>query len=81
MVPVCANAGFQAKIQYWGANHGKNQFPPAPERWFTSIKLEITLYERMEFEPENRPIDLPYSDIDIVLNELTSAFKKYLIIA
>lgn len=64
VVPVCANAGFQAKIQYWGANHGKNQFPPAPERWLTSIKLEITLYERMEFEPENLPIDHPYSDID-----------------
>ena len=57
-------AGFQVKIQYWGANHGKNQFPPAPERWLTSIKLEINLYERMEFEPENRPIDHPYSDID-----------------
>lgn len=58
--------GYQAKIQYWGANHGKNQPPPAPQRWLTSIKVEITLYERMEFEAENLPIEHPYSDIDSI---------------
>ena len=57
--------GFQANIKYWGANHGKNQPPPAPERWLTGFKLEITIYELMEFEPENRLIEHPYSDIDL----------------
>jgi len=64
-------AGYQAKIRYWGANHGKNQAPPAPERWLTSIKLEITLYEQMEFEPDNLPFNHPYSDFDsLVLVEV-----------
>lgn len=60
--------GFQAKIRYWGANHGKNQAPPIVERWLTSIKLEITLFEQMEFGPENLPIKHPYSDIDSIGN-------------
>jgi len=59
-------AGFQARIQYWGANHGKNQLPPTPERWLTSIKLEVTTYELMEFEKENCLIDHPYSDRDSI---------------
>jgi predicted nucleotidyltransferase component of viral defense system len=64
-------AGYQAKIRYWGANHGKNQVPPAPERWLTSIKLEITLFEQMEFEPDNLLINHPYSDFNsLVLVEV-----------
>lgn len=59
-------AGFQARIQYWGANHGKNQLPPAPERWLTGIKLEVTTYELLEFEKANCPIDHPYSDRDSI---------------
>ena len=59
-------SGFQAKIRYWGANHSKNQAPPIVDRWLTSIKLEITLYERMVFGPENLPIKHPYSDINSV---------------
>jgi hypothetical protein len=46
-------AGYQSKIKYWGANHGKNQMPPASDRWLTSIKVEITLYEQREFPAEN----------------------------
>ena len=60
--------GFQARIKYWGANHGKNQTPPATERWLTSIKLEITIYEQTEFEPENRLIKHPYSDFESISN-------------
>ena len=58
-------AGFQANIQYWGADHRKNQPPPTPERWLTSIKIEVTLYEIMEFKEELRPINHPYSDDDL----------------
>lgn len=59
-------AGYQAKIRYWGANHGKNQAPPAPERWLTSIKVEITLFELLEFETEYLLIKHPYSDADSI---------------
>lgn len=55
-------AGYQAKLKYWGANHSKNQEPPSPERWMTNIKVEITLYDKMVFEPELREITHPYSD-------------------
>lgn len=55
-------AGYQAKLKYWGANHSKNQEPPASQRWMTNIKVEINLYEKMVFEPELRKISHPYSD-------------------
>jgi predicted nucleotidyltransferase component of viral defense system len=61
-------AGFQANIQYWGANHGKNQPPPEPERWLSGIKIEVTLYEILVFEEELCQIDHPYSDIDLIGN-------------
>lgn len=32
--------GYQTKIRYWGANHSKNQEPPMPSRWTSSIKLK-----------------------------------------
>lgn len=54
--------GYQAKIKYWGANHSKNQEPPDPGRWMTSIKVEITLYEKIVFDSEWREINHPYSD-------------------
>jgi len=54
--------GYQTKLKYWGANHSKNQEPPSPERWVTNIKVEITLYERIVFEPELKEITHPYSD-------------------
>ena len=54
--------GYQAKLKYWGANHSKNQQPPAPEKWTTSIKIEITLFEKIIFKPELKKIIHPYSD-------------------
>ena len=54
--------GYQAKIAYWGANHSKNQEPPTQERWLTTIKIEITLYEIMVFELVLKKINHPYSD-------------------
>lgn len=54
--------GYQAKLRYWGANHGKNQQTPPPERWLTKIKLEISTDEVLVTTPQNQPINHPYSD-------------------
>lgn len=54
--------GFSAIVKFWGADHPRNQAPPPPQRWQTSIKIEIILYEKMIFLPENRPVYHRYSD-------------------
>ena len=54
--------GFAATVKFWGADHPRNQAPPPPQRWLTSIKIEIILYEQMVFPPEKRPIHHGYSD-------------------
>jgi len=54
--------GYGVKIKFWGADHSKNQQPPEPNRWQTSIKIEIILYEKMIFAPEIANIIHNYSD-------------------
>lgn len=54
--------GFCAKVKFWGADHSKNQQPPEPNRWQTSIKIEIILYEKMIFEPEIANVIHKFSD-------------------
>jgi predicted nucleotidyltransferase component of viral defense system len=54
--------GYAAQIKYWGAEHGKNQQPPEPLRWLTSIKIEVILYEKMLFTPEKAAVIHNYSD-------------------
>ena len=54
--------GYSAKIKFWGADHSKNKQPPEPNRWQTSIKIEIILYEKIIFEPETATVLHPYSD-------------------
>lgn len=54
--------GYKAIIKFWGADHPRNQAPPPQERWTTSIKIEIILYELMVFPIENREVHHPYSD-------------------
>ncbi|WP_225587073.1 nucleotidyl transferase AbiEii/AbiGii toxin family protein [Algoriphagus sp. Y33] len=54
--------GFAAKVKFWGADHPRNQAPAPPQRWQTSIKIEIILYEEMIFPPENRKVHHAYSD-------------------
>jgi len=54
--------GYCAKIKFWGADHSKNQQPPEPNRWQTSIKIEIILYEKMIFAPVIANIIHNYSD-------------------
>lgn len=36
--------GYAAKVKFWGADHSRNQAPAPPQRWQTSIKIEIILY-------------------------------------
>ena len=55
-------AGYEAVIKFWGADHPRNETPPAPQRWLTKIKIEIILYELMLFPIANRDVDHPYSD-------------------
>lgn len=54
--------GYKAIIKFWRADHPRNQAPPPPERWTTSIKIEIILYELMIFPIETREVHHPYSD-------------------
>lgn len=58
--------GYESKIKFWGADHPRNQEPPSTDRWTSSIKLEIILYEKMMFATENRNIIHPYSDKKII---------------
>jgi predicted nucleotidyltransferase component of viral defense system len=54
--------GYKAIVKFWGADHSYNQAPPTPDRWSTSIKIEIILYELMVFPTEEREVFHPYSD-------------------
>jgi len=54
--------GYAALIKFWGADHTKNQAPPAPDRWTTSIKIEIILYETMLFPVVQKQVSHAYSD-------------------
>jgi len=55
--------GFSAIIKFWGADHPRNLAPPPIQRWLTSIKIEVILYEEMVFSPETRTIQHAYSDM------------------
>jgi predicted nucleotidyltransferase component of viral defense system len=61
--------GYAANIKFWGADHSRDQAPPVPLRWTTSIKLEIILYEKMLFPPVTKAVYHDYSD------ELTSTVE------
>ncbi|WKN44914.1 nucleotidyl transferase AbiEii/AbiGii toxin family protein [Tunicatimonas pelagia] len=54
--------GFAATVKFWGADHPRNQPPPPPHRWRTSIKIETISYETMVFPIEERPVHHAYSD-------------------
>ena len=54
--------GFAAVVKFWGADHPRNQPPPPPHRWRTSIKIEIISYETMVFPTEERRMHHAYSD-------------------
>lgn len=54
--------GYKAIVKFWGADHSRNQAPPPPERWTSSIKIEIILYELMLFDTVEREVYHPYTD-------------------
>ena len=54
--------GFAAVVKFWGADHPRNQPPPPPHRWRTSIKIEIISYETMVFPTEEGKVHHAYSD-------------------
>ncbi|MEX2564889.1 MAG: nucleotidyl transferase AbiEii/AbiGii toxin family protein [Cyclobacteriaceae bacterium] len=54
--------GFAANVKFWGADHPRNQAPAPPQRWQTSIKIEVILYEEMIFATANRKVHHDYSD-------------------
>lgn len=54
--------GYKSIIKFWGADHSRNQAPTPPERWTSSIKIEIILYEQVIFPLEEREVNHPYSD-------------------
>ncbi len=54
--------GYKAIVKFWGADHSRNQAPPPPERWTSSIKIEIILYELMIFDTVEREVYHPYTD-------------------
>lgn len=54
--------GYETIVKYWGADHPKNQIPPSPDRWQTSIKIEIILYELMLFPAVRKKLFHTYSD-------------------
>jgi predicted nucleotidyltransferase component of viral defense system len=66
--------GFAAVVKFWGADHPKNQPPPPPARWTSSIKIEIILYEKMLFDPEYLEVIHEYSDS---LSEAAKAIPCY----
>lgn len=55
--------GYKAIVKFWGADHPRNQTPPPHERWTTSIKIEIILYENMIFPIQNKEIHHSYTDL------------------
>lgn len=63
--------GYAAIVKFWGADHSKDQIPPEPSRWTTSIKIEIILYEKMLFEPSMKTVYHDYSDkLSSAVNEI-----------
>ena len=55
--------GFSAIIKFWGADHPRNLVPPPVQRWLTSVKIEVILYEELVLSPEIRTLQHPYSDM------------------
>ena len=54
--------GYAAIVKFWGADHSRSENPPSPDRWLTSIKIEIILYETLIFPPVLKTLHHGYSD-------------------
>jgi predicted nucleotidyltransferase component of viral defense system len=54
--------GYAAIVKFWGADHSRSENPPSPDRWLTSIKIEIILYETLIFPSVLKTLHHGYSD-------------------
>lgn len=72
--------GYEIKIKFWGANHKPNASIPAPDRWQTSIKLDISFTEHVIDKPNNCKIIHPYAD-SFIINEIIPAYSLVEIMA
>lgn len=61
--------GYKTKIKFWGANHKKNQQPPAAQRWQTEFKIEIVHYEKLVNNPVYKPLLSTYSDSGVFVSQ------------
>ena len=65
------HTGFEAVIKFWGADHSRKENPPSTDRWLTSIKIEIILFELMAFPPTHRSVYHIYSDrLPLIANSI-----------
>ena len=56
--------GYKIVINFWGANHKRNQQPTPPQRWLTSIKMEIIVHEKLVDMPNYRALIDDFSDFE-----------------
>jgi len=54
--------GYKLQIPFWGADHRRNQIPPASSRWLTGIKMEFVKYEYLVNDVNALPLMSNYSD-------------------
>lgn len=67
--------GYNTKIKFWGANHKKNQQPPAEQRWQTEIKIEIVHYEKLINDPVFKPLLSIYSDSGLFVSQTIPCYQ------
>ena len=67
--------GFAAIVKFWGSDHSKSENPPSPDRWLTSVKIEIILYEILVFPSVLRTIHHGYSDQIVINPNLISCYS------
>lgn len=63
--------GYAVKINFWGANHHPKQKPLPPNRWQTSIKMDISYSEKLLSEIEYNDIFHNYSDSDLITEKVS----------
>ena len=56
--------GYKCVVNFWGANHGRNEAPPVKERWLTKIEIDISFDEEILSPIAYRNIIHPYPDQD-----------------
>lgn len=73
--------GYNTHIYYWGANHRRNQRPAPPQRWLTSIKVEIISYEKLIDRPNYRSLTDDFSDSQQFTGLNIPCYSMYEVIA